>query len=397
MSGLRESLRRALLYAWATTSRPFVSVSRSSAPWPERPRILVIRPDHLGDLLFSTPAFRLLRAAFPTAHITALIGPWGQDVARRNPALDEVLTCEFPGFTRQPKGSPLAPYRLLWREARRLRSFDLAVIPRFDHWWGALLAYTARIPRRWGYDIPECRPFLTRPVPHVAGRHEVEQNLRLIEAGCQVEGMPCPIAEIDRALAFPLSEEEKAFADNYLARHGLVSHSHLVAIHPGAGAAVKLWPAERFAQVADALAERWKARIILTGSRAELGLAWAVAMRTGALVAAGETTLGQLAALLARCDLVIGSDSGPLHLAVAVGAPTIHLYGPANPALFGPWAPGSEGAHRAIVSPMACVPCNRLDYTMAELVSHTCMKEITVAEVLKAAEELLGLRQRDLS
>ncbi len=396
MSGPREGLRRVLLYAWAIISRPFVSLS--SASWLERSRILVIRPDHLGDLLFSTPALRLLRAAFPTAHIAALVGPWGEDVARRNPALDEILTCEFPGFARQPKGSLLAPYRLLQREARRLRSFDLAIVLRFDHWWGALLAYTACIPRRWGYDIPECRPFLTRPVPYVAGYHEVEQNLRLIEAGCQAEGMPCPTAGIDTALSFSISEEERAFADDYLARHGLAGGSPLVAIHPGAGAAVKLWPAERYAQVADALAERWDAVIILTGSRGELGLAWAVAaaMRADPLVAAGETTLGQLAALLMRCDLVIGSDSGPLHLAAAVGAPTIHLYGPANPALFGPWAPGKEAAHRAIVSPMACVPCNRLDYTAADLAKHPCMKEITVAEVLKAAEELLQLRARGL-
>ncbi|MBC7262627.1 MAG: glycosyltransferase family 9 protein [Chloroflexi bacterium] len=187
-------------------------------------------------------------------------------------------------------------------------------------------------------------------------------------------------------------EEERAFAHDYLVQHGVGGDDILVTIHPGAGAAVKLWPAERYAQVADALAQEKSARVIITGSRDELGLAWSVAaaMRSDPIVAAGRTTLGQLAALFARCHLVIGSDSGPLHLAVAVGAPTLHLYGPVDPKLFGPWSPGAEPWHRVIVSPMHCVPCNKLDYAAEELTAHPCMSYIPVEEVLQAARDLLG-------
>lgn len=382
----RERLRRAMLTAWGRISQQRRAASSGA---PVR-RILVIRPDHLGDLLFAFPAIHLLRAAFPSATITALVGPWGRAVIERHPAVDEVRTCEFPGFTRQPKGSLLAPYRLLAHEADHLRDFDLAVVLRHDHWWGALLAHTAGIPQRWGYGIPECAPFLTTAVPYSPGRHEAEQNLTLVRGACAATGLSCPAADAPTQLEFPFSAAEAAFARDLLSSRGVPETTPLIAIHPGAGAAVKLWPRERHAQVADALADGWGARIVLTGSRDELGLAWAVAaaMRYDPVVLAGMTSLGQLAALLATCDLVIGADSGPLHLAVAVGTPTVHLYGPADPRLFGPWAPHAPERHRVVMSPRPCAPCHRLDYTPGELPAHPCMAEIKVTQVLDTIAEM---------
>ena len=383
----RERLRLLMLRAWARAWRP-----RRKEPLPSEPhprRILVIRPDHLGDLLFTGPALRYLRAIYPEAEITALVGPWGRGVAERLPGLDGVLTCPFPGFSREPKGSPVAPYRLLWREAARLRDFDLAIILRFDHWWGALLAHTAGIPHRWGYAIAECRPFLTRAIRYEPGHHEAEQNLRLLQGACGRQDVP--LSSEDLALAFAVKEEERQFAGGYLAGQGIGDHGRLVAIHPGAGAPVKLWPAERYAQMADALADEFRAKIVITGSAGELGLAWKVAalMRANPVVAAGETSLGQLAALLGRCSLALGSDSGPLHLAVAMGTPTVHMYGPADPAKFGPWAPRDDARHIVLVSPMSCVPCERLDYGQEELGEHPCMQAIGVDKVLEAARGLL--------
>jgi len=384
----REPLRRAMLIAWGSISRPL----RAAPSGPSVRRILVIRPDHLGDLLFAFPAIHLLRAAFPSAAIVALVGPWGRAVIERHPAVDEVRTCEFPGFARRPKESLLAPYHLLAREARRLRDFDLAVVLRHDHWWGALLAHAADIPRRWGYDIPECAPFLTTAVPYAPGRHAVEHNLALIQGACAATGFSCPVADAPIRLEFPFSAAEATFARDLLSSRGVSETVPLVAIHPGAGAAVKLWPPERYARVADALIEEWGARVVLTGSRDELGLAWTVAaaMRHDPVVLAGMTSLGQLAALLATCNLVIGADSGPLHLAVAVGTPTVHLYGPADPRLFGPWAPQSPGRHRVIMSPRPCAPCHRLDYAASELPAHPCMAEIEVAQVL---DTVAGMRR----
>ena len=117
-----------------------------------RAKILLIRPDHLGDLLFLTPALRYLRTLLPEAHISLMVGPWGQAVMEHNPHVDELLICEFPGFTRQAKPSLWQPYRYLFQHAKQLRQaqFDMAVVLRFDHWWGAWLAAAAGIPHRYG-------------------------------------------------------------------------------------------------------------------------------------------------------------------------------------------------------------------------------------------------------
>jgi heptosyltransferase-2/heptosyltransferase-3 len=191
------------------------------------------------------------------------------------------MLCPFPGFARQPKKSIIEPYIALGRYARLLREkeFDLAVVLRFDHWWGALLAYLARIPCRVGYDIAEVKPFLTDAVPYVPGRHEVEQNLALVEA---VNGQP-PLRRLavkpsqGFPLEFPLSAQDREFAARYLAEQGVGDDDPLVCIHPGAGAPVKLWRNEGWARVADALVEKYRAKMILTGSANEGPLVQAIA------------------------------------------------------------------------------------------------------------------------
>ena len=381
----RHQVRLALLRLFARLSTPFLPLSTLQSPL----SILLIRPDHLGDLLFTTPALRALREAFPQARVTCLVGPWAEAVVASNPCIDEVMLCPFPGFTRQPKKSIIEPYVVLGRYARLLREkeFDLAVVLRFDHWWGALLAHLARIPRRVGYDIAEVKPLLTDAVPYVSGCHEVEQNLPLVEAvGGQREH---PIIPSAHPLEFPLRAQDLAFAARYLAERGVGDDDPLVCIHPGAGAPVKLWQNERWARVADALVQGYEAKVILTGSASEAPLVQAIAeqMTSQPIVAAGQTTLGQLAALLARCRLVLGVDSGPLHLAVAVGTPTVHLYGPVDSRTFGPW--GDPARHIVLTSDMDCIPCNRLDYRADELADHRCVWSISEAQVIEAARRLL--------
>ncbi len=389
----RQRTRLALLRLFAASTAPIFS---PPIPDPASPvsHILVIRPDHLGDLLFTTPALRALRRAFPQARITAMVGPWGKPVLDNNPHLDDVRLCPFPAFTRRPKKSPLAPYALAWQTARQLRGegYDLALVLRFDHWWGALVAYLARIPRRLGYDVAEVRPFLSEAVPYVRGRHEVQQNMALVrEAGG--EGQE-PISPASEPLEFHPTAEDEVFAGRWLAGQGMAEGDVLIGIHPGAGAAVKLWRNQAWAEVGDTLARQHGARVVLTGSAGERALAEDVARRmaTTPLLAAGETTLGQLAALLARCRLVLGPDCGPLHLAVALGRPTVHLYGPVDARIFGPW--GDPARHVVVTSDLPCIPCNRLDYGPEELGEHACVRDIGVEKTLEAANRAMGSEVR---
>ncbi|MBI4301385.1 MAG: lipopolysaccharide heptosyltransferase II [Chloroflexi bacterium] len=373
----KRSLRLILLKTMALVSlkpRSYSSVGD---------RILLIRPDHLGDVLFTTPALRQLRGAFPQAHIAYMVGPWSQEVIQSNPCIDEVLVCPFPGFSRAPKSSLLAPYKLLWGEARRLRdhAFDSAIILRFDFWWGAALTHLAGIPHRVGYDLKECQPFLSQAIPYSPERHEVEQNLALVNRYADEEfSTPGP-------LEFITTAADEDFVKQRLS--DISTLRPLIAIHPGTGAPVKRWRKEAFAQLADVLAREYGAQILITGSPKEESLVAEVveAMNIRPLTLT-NASLSQLAALLRHCHLVIGVDSGVLHLAVAMGIPTIHLYGPVSAASFGPWGPSER--HRVITAEMSCVPCHRLDYREDELEYHPCVTSIPVKRVLDTVQNLLG-------
>lgn len=376
----RQSARLALLRAaGATYAKPRLGRAPES--------VLLIRPDHLGDALLLTPALHALRQALPAARLTLLLGPWSAAAVAGNPDIDAVETLPFPGFERKTKGSPLAPYRLLFDAAKRLKGrFDTVIVLRYDHWWGAWLAAAARIPRRVGYDWPETRPFLTEAVPYAAGRHEALQNARLLEAlapGIEDGLGPARyhVSDMDRDWAAArLTAWERARGSEKPLR---------VAIHPGAGAAVKQWPVEQWAAVADALHQATGAGMILTGGPGEAELTGGIAARTAAppLDLAGQTSFGQLAAIYSQCDLVLGSDSGPLHLAVAAGAKTVHLYGPVPAAKFGPW--GDPGRNVVLNSPFSCAPCDRLDWPLSALRLHGCIPAIRPADVIDAALRLI--------
>jgi lipopolysaccharide heptosyltransferase II len=378
---MKDSLRLALLRAAAWGSRPWARAK--TAPESKPPRILLIRPDHMGDVLFATPAIRALRDALPDSHISSLVGPWAVDVLKNNPNLDEVLTCPFPGFTRRPKRHLMGPYVVLWRYARVLRSnpFDVALVMRFDHWWGAALAYWSAIPRRLGYDLASVAPFLTDATPYVKGRAEVNQNMALVSA---LVGH-----EVDEPGPLEFYPQPGALRSAAALLRTMEPSQGLLCLHPGAGAPVKLWRPQGYAQIGDALAREHGLQVVITGASSERELAESIAQQMDArpLVLAGRTTIDELAAVFARCRLVIGADSGPLHLAVSQRVPTIHLFGPTDSHLFGPW--GDPARHLVVVSDMDCVPCNRLDYPPEELIDHPCVRSIPNTAVLEAAELLL--------
>jgi len=163
-----------------------------------------------------------------------------------------------------------------------------------------------------------------------------------------------------------------------------------VILHPGAGAAVKLWREEAWAELGRALATRYGVPLLLTGSPAEADLCRRIAAQITPSpgVAAGQTTLPQLAALLACARLVIGPDTGPLKLAAAVGAPTLQLYGPVDAVKFGPW--GDPARHVAVSAGLACSPCNHLDFAPREVEAHFCVRGISVEAVVGHAARLLA-------
>lgn len=371
----RHRLRRALIHS--TARLPI-------APQVAKNRILLIRPDHLGDMILATPAMLALKQSRPSLEIHVLASPSSAAVLAHLPAVDRVLTVDFPGFNRSaPKESLIQPYSHMLKVARQLRliGYGTAVIMRPDHWWGAMLAYLSGIRQRLGYDLPDVAPFLTEAIPLPPALHAVHQNMRLVERWTGF----IPDSEIPFGLRIAPQDDDDV---TELLRQYRLHNQRLIAIHPGAGTWVKQWDAERWAIVADTLTEQMEARVIFTGTEGERSLVDHIqnAARLKTYTTVGALKIGQLAALFNRCAVVLGPDSGPLHLAAAVGAPTVALFGPADPQEFAPW--GSRQHHAVLSSSIACRPCRVLDWADDDPQFHPCVRDISLADVLDAARRV---------
>jgi ADP-heptose:LPS heptosyltransferase len=221
------------------------------------------------------------------------------------------------------------------------------------------------------------RSFLTDRIPF-QHEHVVLQSMRLVEPWTG------PVARQDIDYSYPISPADWDYVNSLLAPQ-IPADRSLVVIHPGAGTPIKRWLPENWATVGDKLADRLQATVVFTGSDREHTQIWQImdAMKRRAVSVAGDTNIGQLATLYSRATVVLGPDSGPLHLAAASGAPTVHLYGPADPAEFGPW--GDPNRQIVAVSNIGCRPCRILDWPGDNPANHPCIRDITPQQVIDLA------------
>lgn len=375
----RRYVRRLLLRSLAGLPLP-------AAPPADRERILLLRPDHLGDALLTMPAVEALRRQRPQAELHALASPPAARVLERLPSLNSVEALDFPGFSRRRQQGGFAPWGLALQTARQLRHyrFSAALVLRPDHWWGAMVAWMAGIPQRVGFATPETAPFLTH-TPLLQREHALQRNLRLVAALTRAG----PAASVE--YRFPLTAADREAARSVLRQAGVADGADYVVIHPGTGARLKHWESERWARVADHLAQAQKRYVVFSGSASEQELVRNIMQctRGPATSLVGKTDVGQLAACYERASLVLGPDSGPLHLAAAVGTATVSLYGPADPVEFGPW--GAAERHVVLASPIGCRPCRVLDWDGDDNAWHPCLRDISVEQVLAAVRQVAAL------
>lgn len=348
-------------------------------------RVLFIKPDHIGDMLLAIPAMRALKEASPYTEIHVLAGYWAGSILANVPEVDQVLTIDFPGFRRSDKKSNyIAPYFQLLKVARQLRQvgYGHAIVLRPDHWWGAMLAHIAGISERIGYSIESVAPFLTHAIPH-KHEHAIRQNLRL------VEGWTGQIANEDVPYYLDVYDKERMEITAMLKQCGIGEKQPYFCIHPGSGTWVKQWNYDSWAKVADTLCEQLDATVVFTGSDSERAMVDNIQnrMQNKSCTTAGELSLHQLGALYERALVVLGPDSGPMHLAAAIGTPTVALFGAADPLEFAPW--GSRDKHIVLTSPIGCRPCRVLDWGDDHPKYHPCVNDITIGRVLEAARRLV--------
>lgn len=369
---------------------PFAAIDgwrRAPAPGGPPRRVLLLRLERIGDLLMTLPAIAAARARAPAAEIRLAVGSWNADLARQLPAVDHVDTLDAPWLsqegTRSSLGEVAAQIRR-WRESR----IDLAINFEPDIRSNALLA-AAGAPRRVGYATGGGGAFLTTALDYDRTVHTAENALGIVEQALPAAAGPAPRtpATEDPPLRIPATAADRAA--RLLADCG--GHGPLVGINPGAGRAIKEWPAERFAAAAAALAEHDGAAIVLLGSAAEAGTARAIGNalppHARRFDLAGRLPLPDLAAVLARLSLLVTADSGPMHLAAAVGTPVVGIFGPSDPVRYAPRAPHAEVVH----ADLWCRPCNRMRRPPRRCsgAPPDCLTGVGVDAVVDAARRLL--------
>jgi heptosyltransferase-2 len=350
---------------------------------PERIEKLLVRGTNwVGDAVMSIPALREIRRQFRNAHISLLVRPWVQDVYASAEFVDEILLYDKNGRHKGWKGM-----RRLAAELRA-RRFDLAILLQ-NAMEAALIACWARIPLRLGYARDGRGFLLTHAIridPEVRRVHQAYYYLGIL-SGAGVIGKRLWERKGYRleSIVMGVRESDSAAAREMLHAQGIARNDIVVGINPGATyGGAKRWPAERFAAVADALASEFSARIVIFGAPSDLDIAQKVAamMARAPVVLAGRTSLGQLMGLIKECHLFITNDSGPMHLAAALGVPQLAIFGSTSEAATGPL---SECA-QVIKHQVDCNPC----FLRECPIDFRCMLGITVEDVLTAARAQLS-------
>ena len=338
-------------------------------------KILVIRLDSLGDAVMTLPALRALRERFPKAQIDFLLTPETAPLFAGGPEVDEVLTLECGWFSKKTgKNAGSA----LQRVCARIKSarYDLGIDFRGDL-RNALLLFSAGIPQRFGYGITGGGFLLTHCGKYSRKIHQVLLNLQLL-APLGIEKTPSPAS-----FAYP--EERKGHFQNSIGRLLPQGPEPRIVIHPGAGYASKRWPAEKFKSLIGEILQENLGNIILIGTEAEKSLFTPDFSAPKLTDLRGKTKLEDLPILFDACQLFIGNDSGPSHVAAAQGLPLLVLFSGTNDAaVWHPWAKSLELISHS-------VPCSPCEVRECPLKHHDCMEKILVDQVFgKVCESLRG-------
>lgn len=342
-------------------------------------RVLCIRLDNLGDVLMTTPALHALRRAQPGRHLTLLASRAGKAAAPFIDAIDDVIEHDAPWVKQDAPIDALAD--LAMRARLNAAHFDAAVI--FSVYSqnplpAAMLCHLAGIPLR----LAHCREnpygllsdWVQETEPQQGTRHEVERQLALVaRVGARAA---------DTRMRFNVRPEDAMSLAQKLRARDVDPRAPFVVVHPGASAASRRYPVERFAEVIERLRTQLQWPMLVTGSRGEGSLCRnACAATSGAIDLSGALELGELAALIQRARVLVSNNSGPVHLASALGTPVVDLYALTNPQHM-PW----QTPHRVLYHDVPCRWCYR---SVCAEGHHACLVGVSVDEVVSAVLELI--------
>ena len=331
--------------------------------------VLIIKLRYIGDVLLATPTLHAIKAAQPDVRVTMMVNRGTEDVLSGNQDVDEIMVLD--------KGSLAAQSRII--AGLRSRRFD-TVIDLTDGDRSAFLSWISGAPVRIGFNDEhrwrgKCYTEVVLPVPGV--QHRIDRDLAALNS--------LGIHASEKTPRLCLTGEDNARADQLFDRLGIRRDRRIIIIQPGARYWFKAWPHERFAELADRLASDYGCQVLIGGSRDEEALAQRIheAAKSRPISMAGQATLKQFAAITKRAALFVGNDSGAMHIAAAVGTPMVALFGPSNPAEWGPRGDRVTVLYKGL----DCRACFHPTCERGEL---NCMKQLSVQEVCAAAAQMLA-------
>lgn len=326
-------------------------------------KILIIKLRAIGDVLLSTPVLKNLRYHFPNSKIDFLTEPPAKEIIEGNPFVDELIIFER-------ENNDLKKFLSL-----RKRKYDL-VIDLFCNPRSALITFITGARYRVGYAFRgRGYAYNIKLKPREEVHHNVEFNLDALRSlGLEI---------IDKKIYMPLSDESENFAQKFWDENNL-NGELVVALNPSGTWETKRWGLEKFANLGDMIAENFNAKILIPwGNEKELEDAKKLhsMMKTKPIIPP-KTGLKQLASILKRCSFMVSNDSGPMHIATAVGTPTLGIYGPTNPFAQGPYGEKHLWVRK---EDLACIACNLTKCP----IGNKCMSELSVETVYDAFVKLV--------
>jgi heptosyltransferase-1 len=355
---------------------------------PQTVNILIVKLSAVGDVIHTLPSLAALRRCYPDADITWVVEEAAADLLAGHPDLDRVIVSGRKRWINElRRGRVIAPLReiiLFIRDLRR-RRYDL-VIDFHGLLKSAVIVLLSGGKRKLGYDSQQelSGLFYNEKIPEDMGKHAVDRYLDFVRHVAGKSGAACLAATPEFRIAIGEKEKRRAEAllNEQAAGYSLgKDRPRFVAVNPVAFWETKLWEEEKFAGLCDRLREELGIGIVLTGGESAPLERICRKMRTKAVNLGGRTTLRELACIYREAALLVTTDSGPMHLAAAVGTPVVALFGPTDPARTGPCGPG----HRIIRKGLSCSPCFR-----KRCETPRCMTDISAEEVFTAVKEMLA-------
>ena len=330
-------------------------------------KILMRGPNWVGDSILAIPAMKAVRARFPDAEITLLVRPWVAGVFKAAPFINRLWT--------EPRPAGIGDWMRITSSIRKNR-FDMALLfP--NSFESAAMIFLGRVPQRVGYGTDGRRWLLTNSLKPVREkRHQIHYYLDL--AGAVSANVDQP------SIAIEATTEERTQASRLLASSGIAADRHFLVLNPGAAyGSAKRWSEEGFADAGDTLAEEMDLDVVIIGSEVERTIAESIQrrMRSRVAVLNGQTSLETLIGVISGSSLVLTNDSGPMHMAAALGVPTVAVFGATDDVVTGPWGPHA----RVVKEPVECSPCMLRECP----IDHRCMTRVSADAVCRAAREVL--------